>query len=252
MANSLKNWRKKFFRKEIFSPGRSEVLAQAPREAAFVLRAMGLKKGAKLLDLCCGTGRHSLIFAKRGLDVTGLDATPAYLREAERRGRGLKNLRFVKGDMRRLPYREEFDAVVNLWTSFGYFLDPADDLKTLKAVARALKPGGLFLIDLVNAGWLDRHLVPRNWTLRDDGTYLLEEVKVLRGRDLATTNSWTVIGRNGKTASATFFVRNYDYARLAGLMRKAGLAPQRRWGALDASPFREDGRRMAILARKKP
>lgn len=248
---SLKDWHKTFFRRAVFFPGEPSAVAAAPREAAFVYRALGLKKGKNILDLCCGTGRHSLPLAKRGLRVVGLDATEDYLREARFRGRGVERLSFIRGDMRSLPFQGEFDAVINLWTSFGYFVNPADDLRVLKSVAKALKPGGGFLIDIVNSGWLTKNFTPKNWSRRPDGTYLLEDVQLVKGKDHAHINTFTVIGRGRRPASGTFFVRNYDYARLAKLLKQAGLVPVRRWGGLDASPYEPDCRRMVILARKK-
>lgn len=250
MKKGLKDWHKAFFRSAVFSPGRPEALAQAPKEAAFVVKAMRLKKGEALLDLCCGTGRHSLLLAKRGLRVTGVDATEEYLREARWRARGGENPRFVRGDMRRLAYKGEFEAAVNLWTSFGYFVRYSDDLKVLKGVARALKPGGRFLVDVIDGAWLKRNFIPRNWRRRPDGTYLLEDAKVLGGKDPATTNTWTVLGRGRRRASATFFVRNYDYARLAKALRRAGLIPVTRWGGLDGSPCSRESPRLVVLAKK--
>ena len=250
MKTRLKDWHKTFFRTPVFSPGRPEVLAQAPKEAAFVLRALGLKRRQAVLDVCCGTGRHSLLLAERGLKVTGLDVTAEYLREARWRAQGADNPVFVRGDMRRLPYREEFDAAINLWTSFGYFPKLADDLRVLKGVARALKPGGRFLIDIIDGAWLKRNFIPRNWRRRSDGTYLLEEAKMLGGKDPAHTNTWTVIGRGRRRAKATFFVRNYDYSRLSKALRQAGLVPVRRWGGLDGKPCTGESPRLVVLARK--
>lgn len=246
---SLSGWQRVFFREEVFSPGQPEAAAKAPAEAAFIVRALGLKKGAQVLDLCCGTGRHSLPLARRGLRVTGLDATEAYLKRARAASDG-RNPIFLKSDMRRLTFQARFDAAINLWTSFGYFLDPADDLRTLKAVARALKPGGLFLIDLMNWGWLKRNFQPKRWERRGDGSYLLEEARLLEGPDCATVNRWTVLRRGRPAAGASFFVRNYDAARLSRALRRAGLRPVRRWGGLDGAPFRGDSPRLVVLARR--
>lgn len=251
MKKSLRNWREAFFRKEIFDPGQAEALASAPREADFILRATTLRKGQSLLDLCCGTGRHALLLARRRLRVVGVDATEEYLREARRRAKGVANLRFVRGDMRRLPFQGAFDGAINLWTSFGYFADPADDLRTLRAVAAALKPGGKFLIDVMNAAWLRRHFLAKQWERRGDGSYLLQEARLIEGKDPATVNRWTILRRGRRRAEATVFVRNYDNKRLSALLKKAGLVPVRRWGSLAGAPFRSDSKRLVVLARKK-
>ncbi|MBI5631755.1 MAG: class I SAM-dependent methyltransferase [Elusimicrobia bacterium] len=246
---SLRDWTKSFFNSRIFSPGQSEAMAAAAGEAAFAARALGLKKGRKVLDLCCGTGRHSRLLARRGILVTGLDATPAYLRQA-RRLSGAGNPRYVLGDIRRLAYDEEFDAVLNLWTSFGYFLNPLEDFESLRGICRALKPGGLFLIDVVNAGYLRRHFLPRNWRRRADGSYLLEEAELRFGRDPSVVSTWTVIRPGHRPASAAHFLRLYDDKRLSRALSAAGLEPLRRWGSLEGGQLLADSKRLVILARK--
>jgi ubiquinone/menaquinone biosynthesis C-methylase UbiE len=134
----MSGWAKSFFRAPVFTPGAPEALAAAPMEAAAVWRALGLKPGSRVLDVACGTGRHSVLLARRGAFVVGVDKTAAYLDEARKNARGLSNCLFARGDMRRLPFDGEFDAAINLWTSFGYFDKPSDDLKALKAVERSL------------------------------------------------------------------------------------------------------------------
>lgn len=248
---TLRGWTKRFFRGNVFHPGDAVHVAAAGHETAFAARALGLRRGQSVLDLCCGTGRHSFEFARRGYRVFGVDATREYLDEAIQRARGMEGMRFAVGDMRRLPFRGEFDAVVNLWTSFGYFLKESDDLRTLRGVARALKPGGRFLIDIIDADWLMKHGLRRNWSRLPGGGFLLEDVVFRTTRDPANTNTWTVLKPGKKPVSATFFVRNYNFDRLAASLRKAGLRPVRRWGGLDGTKYRQgETKRLVILAVK--
>jgi len=106
------------------------------KEVDFVLSALQLRPGAKILDLCCGVGRHALEFAARGYSVTGLDYTVEYLDRARAKAEdaGL-DLKLVRADMRRIPAGIKYDAVVNLFTSFGYFDSDAENFKVLGAVA---------------------------------------------------------------------------------------------------------------------
>lgn len=247
---SSRHWGRGFFRKAVFSPGEPQALARAPEEAAFAFRVLGLKRGSRLLDLCCGAGRHSLLLAGRGLEVTGLDATPAYLSQARWRSRVHSGPRFLLGDMRRLSFREEFDAVINLWTSFGYFT-AGQDQGVLRGVARALKPGGLFLIDVLNGSWLRRHFMPRKWERRPDGSYLLEDARLEDGADPLVVNRWTVLSRGRPKASAVFRVRLYDKARLVRALRQAGLIPLRFWGGFDGGPLAAESARLIVLSRKR-
>ncbi len=241
-------WHKDFFKNSFYNPATAESVAQAPAEAAFVIKQFKLKKGSALLDLCCGPGRHAVEFAKKGLAVTGYDFSSEYLGEAAARAkkRGVP-LRLVRGDMRRLKFKGGFDAAVNLFTSFGYFQKFSDDLKTLKGVARALKPGGLFLLDVINGAYARENLRRRYWY--DMGKfYHLEEVALAKE---GAFNSWTrVWKRDGRTQKKTFFTRLYDKRRLSEALKKAGLTPLKFFGDFKGRPLSVKRNRLIVLARK--
>jgi SAM-dependent methyltransferase len=248
------DWTKSFFRREIFTPGSPEAVAAATDEVKFLWKVLKLRKGSRVLDIPCGTGRHALRLARRGASVLGVDASEAYLREARRAAKRIPNVRFVRGDMRRIPLRGEFDAAINLWTSFGYFADPADDLKTLRGIARALKPGGLFLIDMLDYEAAKRRAQTKHWMKRSDGAYVLEEALFLGGWDPKIVNEWTVL-RPGKPARRSrFVVRGYDRARMFAALRKAGLKPVKTWSALseDYGSSGPAGTRLVVLSVKAP
>ncbi|MCM2266943.1 MAG: class I SAM-dependent methyltransferase [Elusimicrobiales bacterium] len=242
------DWHKGFFRNSFYNPASPAALVKAPAEAAFALKQLKLKKGAALLDLCCGPGRHAVEFAKRGLLVTGYDFSQEYLREAAARARRARvKAEFLRGDMRALGFRARFDAAVNLFTSFGYFTRFSDDLKTLKGVAAALKPGGLFLIDIVNGDFLEKNFCSRDWADMG-GYYLLEERARLAG---GIVNRWTrVPKKGGRPASRTFYTRLYGRASLGAALRKAGFSPLRFWGGFTGGPLRANSPRLLCLARK--
>jgi SAM-dependent methyltransferase len=210
--SATKEWHNGFFRNSFYNPASPAAVEKAPSEAAFVLKQLGLEKGAALLDLCCGPGRHAVEFARRGLAVTGYDFSAEYLREAAARAKKRRvALKLLRGDMRRLAFRGEFDAVVNLFTSFGYFLKFSDDLRTLKGAARALKPGGLFLIDVINGDFIRTRFTPRDWHDLGDH-YLLEEREGARG---GIFNAWTRIDKKtGRIQKKTFFNRLYGRAEM--------------------------------------
>ena len=116
-----------------------------------------LVPGSAVLDLGCGTGRHSKHLACRGFDVTGIDLSAESLRLA-RASEG-SNLRFLWQDMR-LPFRAGlFDSILNLFTSFGYFDDPSDHLAVVHNIASALRPGGTLIVDYLNVLYAEVHLV---------------------------------------------------------------------------------------------
>ncbi|OGR75687.1 MAG: hypothetical protein A2X40_00595 [Elusimicrobia bacterium GWC2_65_9] len=245
-----RDWTKSFFRSPIFDPGASEAVDAAPREVAFLWKVLRLKKGSRVLDMPCGTGRHALLLARRGALGLGVDASAEYLRRARAAARGLANARFVKGDMRRVHLGDEFDAAVNLWTSFGYFDRPRDDLKVLRGAARALKPGGFFLIDLVDYAAIKRRRRAKNWADREDGSFVLEEAFFTGGRDPKVVNEWIVLRPGRRPLRSRFVVRGYDRRRLFAALRRAGLEPIRTWGSLTGAPRRKSSTRLVVLSRR--
>lgn len=247
-----RDWTKSFFRRDVFTPGSPEATAAAGDEARFVWKALGLRKGSRVLDIPCGTGRHAVRLARMGASVLGVDATPAYLKEARHAARRLKNARFVRGDMRRIPLRDEFDAAINLWTSFGYFAKASDDLKTLRGIARALKPGGLFLLDTADITALRARGRSKTWERRSDGAYVLEDAVHVGGRDPRVINEWTILRPGKPVLRSRFVVRGYDKARLFAILKKAGLAPVRTWSGLSAGygASGPSGARLVVLSRK--
>lgn len=126
-------------------------------EVEFLIAKLGLDDGARLLDLARGHGRIALELARRGHRVTGLDLSPRSLQFAREAAasEGL-HVEWVPADMHDIPAGALFDAFANVFTSFGFFREEDENQRLLDGVARALVPGGAFLIDVVNLLWLVR------------------------------------------------------------------------------------------------
>lgn len=118
---------------------------------------MQLQKNDTILDLACGKGRHSVSLSKKGFDVTGVDLSAASIAFAKQFESDL--LKFRVHDMCE-PYPQQFDAVLNLFTSFGYFENEADNLRTIQAIKKELKPNGHGVIDFMNSECIIKNLVP--------------------------------------------------------------------------------------------
>lgn len=127
----------------------SRDLAEAEFFIANLVSHLRLRRGQSVLDLACGKGRHAFYLSRYELDVLGLDLSENSIREAQKLER--ENLRFAVHDMRAVYPGRSFDVVFNLFTSFGYFDDESDNLIVLQAVHRMLKPGGMVVIDFMNA-----------------------------------------------------------------------------------------------------
>ncbi|WP_420580288.1 class I SAM-dependent methyltransferase [Reichenbachiella sp.] len=107
-----------------------------------------IETNAKILDLACGKGRHSIYLNKKGFDVTGVDLSEENIKFASTKQND--TLHFAVHDMRDVFSKEEFDYVFNLFTSFGYFDSKEENLKVIDATIQSLKPGGKFLLDFLN------------------------------------------------------------------------------------------------------
>ncbi|WP_343588806.1 class I SAM-dependent methyltransferase [Flavobacterium sp.] len=118
---------------------------------------LNLPEKAKVLDLACGKGRHSIYLNQLGYDVLGADLSENSIAEASKNSN--ETLHFKVHDMRE-PFEEKFDAIFNLFTSFGYFESDDDNLTTLKAIKESLSEYGFAVIDFMNVPNVIENLVP--------------------------------------------------------------------------------------------
>lgn len=152
---------------------------QTRQETDFLARQLPQPDFYRVLDLCCGTGRHARALARRGYAVTGLDRDAAAVQEA-RAGAGA-NCHFLLGDMRDLAdVPGDFDAVVILWQSFGYF-DDATNAAVLREIHLKLRPGGRLILDVYHREAFERHQGRRTF---ERGGMQITEQKRMEGRRL--------------------------------------------------------------------
>ena len=203
-----------------------------------------------MLDCPCGQGRHAHLLAEAGLDVTGLDYSKPLLDLAKRRGTG-RTLRYVRGDMRALPaeWTGRFDAVLNLFTSFGFFDDPADDARVLREFARVLAPGGrLAWFGGARDGVMAKWVANDSWRTRDGTT--IRHARSFDPRDGRITVHTTWTGRAG-TGERVHRIRLYAADRLAALCEEVGLAVEAVHDGWEDRPLRRTSTEMLLVARKR-
>jgi SAM-dependent methyltransferase len=131
---------------------------------ALVVAVLGLEPGNRILDLACGSGVHALRMAVRGFDVVGIDIAPSLVAHCRQQAdlEGIESAQFLVGDMRELNSESQFDAILLLSGSFGFF-DDAVNQDVLARVARALKPGGRLLVDVFDPGEMMVRPARRSW-----------------------------------------------------------------------------------------
>lgn len=215
-------------------------------EVEFVAAALAdrVPPGGLVLDLACGQGRHAVPLAQRGFHMIGLDYQLNLLRAAKARG---ADVPFLRGDMRRLPFGETFDAVVNLFTAFGYFSDDGNAV-ILREVARVLRPGGWFILDVANRDALIRNAQPRSWKRLPDGTLVVSEWTwdVAAGR----YTHWQLLLDERGQRSFTHNVRVYTCTELTALLRDAGFTVVERHGGFRGEALTLDAPRLILIAQK--
>ncbi|MCZ6593459.1 MAG: class I SAM-dependent methyltransferase [Bacteroidetes bacterium] len=131
-----------------------------------------LPEKSEILDLACGKGRHSVYLNKLGYRVVGADLSATSILHAKQFEN--ETLQFIEHDMS-LSFQKKFDAIFNLFTSFGYFEDEEDNLRTLKAIKAGLKDNGCAVIDFLNSGNVIKNLVPNETKVIDDITFHIEK-----------------------------------------------------------------------------
>ena len=226
-------------------------LERTEGEARFIQEALSLLPGASILDLCCGHGRHAIALAQRGYRVTGLDLSALHLELARRTAEEAGvDVEWLRADMRRIPRRMwgRFDAVINMFTAFGYLESDAEDQKVLNGVGRALKPGGRLLIDFIHRDALMRRYQAKDWSSQDSVILLHERrFDFVTGRN---HDEVTVLAADGARRTFKTMVRMYTLPELVSMQERAGLRFLRVWGDFDGGELGLDSRRTILLAER--
>jgi SAM-dependent methyltransferase len=233
-------WYRRWFGEEYLSlyPHRDR---EEAREAVRLFRRLcNPPTGARVLDLACGAGRHLAPLRDGGHWPVGLDLSMPLLRRARADGAS----RLVRGDMRTLPFASgAFDAVVQFFTSFGYFEDPAEDRRVLGEVRRVLAGGGGFLLDFLNAEQVRSTLVPRDEAEREGRT-----VRQRRWIEDGEVRKRIEIEASGGEETRVFHerVRLYEPDELEEMMAAAGLRVTARRGDYSGADFRAGSPRLLL------
>ncbi len=202
----------------------------------------------RILDLACGHGRHANYLAELGHRVTGVDITAGLLEIAKKDAEEREvTVKYIQEDMREISFKDEFDRVLLLYTSFGYFEDE-ENLRVLENVAQALKPGGLFCFDTHNRDVFLKHFLPYIVTEKENDL-MIDRITF----DSATGRMYNrrIVIRNSKRKDKPFFVRFYNPTELRNLLRDGGFKWCKIYGDWDGNLVTSDSRRMIVVAKKE-
>ena len=223
---------------------------ETEEEVEFIRDVLQLQRGAIVLDLCCGNGRHGQLLENGGLKVIGVDTSRFLLREARKNmlstGHGIH---IVEGDMRHIPLKPVCDAVINLFTSFGFF-EEDENRKVLSEVAAVLKPGGKFLLDYWNPYAVIQLDRTRNWWWVSESTLALAEVAYHPESGQLSDYRTVIELPTGAMRKTVNQLRFYFPTELKAMLEAVGLEVCATYGDFDYSPFLIEARRMITIAER--
>ncbi|GAA1562263.1 class I SAM-dependent methyltransferase [Streptomyces globosus] len=209
---------------------------------------LSLPPGGRVLDLCCGPGVFTVPLARLGHRTTGVDRSPAMLERARKlTAEAGVQAEYVRADVREYTDPGAFDTVLNMFTSFGYFEDPADNARALRTMHDCLRPGGSLLLDVAGKEILARRVVPPK-VVRRGGDLLVQTDSVLD--DWARLRSdWVLVrGERVTRASLVWFV--YSAVELRAMAEAAGFERVEVFGGFDGRPYDEAADRLVVRAHR--
>jgi SAM-dependent methyltransferase len=249
---SQSEWFRPFFDAAYVAQLREEKSpAQTRREVDFLLRALRPAPGARILDVPCGYGRHAAALARLGFRVVGVDLSRTMIAEARRRFGTTPRLAFVRRDMRRIAFRGEFDAVVNLYTSFGYFT-PAQNRAVLRRLARALRPGGTLLVDHRDPVY-DASLPSRPWYRAGATRFILEDRRFDRRTKITESTQIVIATRDPRSIRRrSLRLQEFSLAQWRRMLHGAGLRFRQAYSGYDGRHYRPGATGRLIVVAERP
>jgi SAM-dependent methyltransferase len=224
---------------------------QYRREIEFVEKGLGLRPGAMVLDLACGSGLHSIGLCRKGYQVVGMDLSVAMLAIAgeEAQEQDLK-INFLHGDMRDLKFGPTFDGAFCIGSSFGYF-DEENNQKVIEGVREALKPGGIFMLEVENRDFVMRSQPNLLW-YEGDGFITMEETSFDFITSRLTVNRTMLMDEGGKKVFK-YTMRVYSLHELGTMLHNAGFSVFQVGGhrAAPRAFFGEESPKIIICCKKR-
>jgi SAM-dependent methyltransferase len=202
---------------------------------------------SRVLDLCCGPGRHAIPLAKQGALVTGVDRSSFLLEKARSRA-GSEKIEWIHEDVRTFVRPGQYELVINLWTSFGYFESAEEDLIVLRNAHSSLRPAGFFVIDLLGKEIVARKFAPKAVEERSDGSILVEKREIVQ--DWCRIKVQWLLIQNNHITRVEFDHALYSGRELTDLLRAAGFKSVRLYGTWQGTPYDLNAERLIAVATK--
>jgi len=240
-TGSNKNWFKDWFGQEYVDVYAHRDEQDALNLVRLILKHIPIRENTKILDAACGNGRHACAMAKYLDYLFGIDLSLFLLRQVRQNC----HFKIVRGDIRALPFKKEFDALLNLFTSFGYFFEEQDHLLVLQEFHKVLKPGGFFFFDFLNADYVQKYLkeTSERWI---DSKKIVEHRRINNGRVEKTI----IIENQGKVQEFIESVRMFTKDELLSMVASAGFTVIKTMGDYHGASLSKLSPRLILLLKK--
>lgn len=245
-------WWEKFFKNHYWNIYQNKFTEKRnKKEVNFIYKTLNLSEKSTVLDLCGGHGRIAIPLAQKGVNVHVLDFNKDFLNSAQEKANEKDvNIETCKSDMREIPYSNKFDAVINIYASFGYFKSEKENLKVLKEVNRSLKLNGLFLIDVQNSKWIEKNHSPEMREQHDTKT-IIKKSKLDLENKRNRVEIFIVDNKNKKTTKTLHETRLYSFNELKNKLENTGFKIVKKYGNFEKEKLNPGkSRRIITLARK--
>jgi SAM-dependent methyltransferase len=246
MDVTTRGWYKKWFGNEYLTLYAHRDDKEAAQVVTLLLSHISLHPRARILDLCCGQGRHVSLLARHGYSVFGVDLSRTLLEIAKFKKNPDARAHFIQADMRFLPAYKKFDLLINLFTSFGYFHEDQQNQLVFHQFQETLKPGAHFLFDYLNSHWIYQNLQP--YHKETVGSIVVEQERQIIGDRVVKK---IVLHHGDKPQIYHESVRMYDPDTLLEMLTKASLETVKIFGDYTGADFEIKSPRFIVLGKKQ-
>ena len=240
------NWYENWFGNEYLTVYAHRDEDEARQLVQLILTYINLDKNAKIIDLCCGQGRHAFLFAREGFEVYGFDLSRTLLQVAKYKNDQSNNTFFIQADMRYIPAMHSFDLLLNLFTSFGYFETDIENKTVFQQFHQVLKTGGYFVFDYFHTPYIVANL--ERYQSEQIGDLTVEQERFIEG---SRVQKIIRLNRQGKQSTFYESVKMYKPDQILKMMEETSLSVRYIFGDYRGSPLSEDSERIIIIGQKE-
>ena len=242
-------WFERWFGEEYLLVYEHRNKKEAEREVETIAQVLNLKDNMLLLDLCCGSGRHDIPLVQRGYRIVGLDLSMPLLSIAQKsKSSDTRYPLYIQADVKNIPLRSGiFDAVLNLFTSFGYF-DDKENFELLLSISRLLKVDGHFYIDYLNPSRVLDDLVEES--VKEKNSIKITEKRTYNDKTHRIEKT-IHLDHDGTIKTFHESVRLYTIDEMRSMIKRAGLHILDVLGSVTGEPYSKTSERMILSGFKK-